>query len=305
MLDDERIRNTLEATGLASPEDVHEFELLAMRRGISLFRAAIDSGLVPEDKLVAHVAGALGVASVSLRNFTAKPKLVAVLPPNIVKQHRALPVGLKERDGELVLFVAMDDPQDIDALEAIGQCCPHPVSPLLAGPVDLDQAIDRVYPRPEPAASGDQPTIPPVRDPGHDMFAHVLDDLERAQPSEMLSALSLLDDIPRNRHSHITPTTGISPIGPAGDHDPPPPAAMQRLSSGPFDGGVTDFGKPARGGDPSVSKAGFHRAGPASSSSLGLQARSGDELARALVKVLVDRGLVTEAELRAALEKLS
>lgn len=300
MLHDDRIRKTLLASGLADSDELRELEIVSMQRGTSLYRAAVLNGRIDEAELVAHLAAALGVASVSLRNFAAKQNLVDVLPAALVRKHRSLPVGLKPQDDEIALFVAMDDPHDLDALEAVGQACRLPVVPLLAGPIDLDEAIERVYPRVERERdSGNAATVPPVGDSGPDAFANVLQDLERAQSSEMLSALSLLDDIPRNRHEHITPSTGMAPVGPATDLSEPPPAPARRQASTLGFGSTTAFSKPAPDTERPKTKPGFQRAGPPVANTW--RSRDSDELVRALVDILLRRGLISEAELRAAL----
>ena len=305
MLDDDRIRKTLLKNGLASVDTIRELELLAVRRGTSLYRACIETGRVSEDQLVGHLAARLGVPSVSLAKFTAKESLLELLEPTTVSTHRALPVGLKERDGELTLFVAMDDPHDLDALEVLGQASRYPIVPLLAGPCDLDAAIQRVYPG--LSVTGPSVSRPPLAAAAsslkHDIFANVLDDLP-AQSADMLSALSMLDDIPRNRHEQVTSPTGFDPIaddprmsapGDASDGSrarlEPPPSEKRPDRTG--------FGKPAS----SVSqRPGFARAKTKPSlAPSAWKSRSSEELVRALVSVLLERGVITEKELERAL----
>lgn len=301
MLDDARVRKTLVASGLLTPEEVTEIEVIAFRRGLSFYRTAVELDRVQETAAVSHVAGALGVPSVSLEKFTAKPKLMDVLPLDLVRGYRVLPVGLKPRDGELTLFVAMDDPQDLDALEAVSQHCYHPVVPLLAGPIDLDRALERVYPDPlldGPGAPPLSPPPPPFTPRSHtarqDIFANVLDDLDHAAASDMLSALSMLDDIPRNRHDEVTSPSGF----PAAEVPPIAQVAERSASNTESNYGRTHLAGPGR--DPSAS--GFQHAGPASSS-LGISLASGDPLAAALARVLIAKGILTNAELEEALEE--
>jgi len=373
MIDDERIRRSLTQTGLVNGERVLELEAFARSRALPLYRAAIASGVVTEPLLVSNLAAALGVPSVSLENFTAKPALVDLLPADVVRRHRVVPVGLKPRDGETTLFVAMEDPQDLDALEAISMRCPYPVVPLLAGPFDLDAAVARVYPtvppsprsssqgpflaeappslaggaspqppsrsplpppgfgaarasqlppsspftasRPsslqvamEPPLSPDAPTPPPrdsasssslggarSRSPHHDLFANVMNDLERSHAPDMLSALSLLDDIPRDRHEVPTSPTGFSAVAEPSGRGRTESSASPPVAPGP----------PRGTRRPDV--AGFSRRPVAASESavprMPWEARPTDDLVRALVTLLLRRGLVSQSELLQALDE--
>lgn len=288
MLDDSRIRKTLMSCGLVTADDLKEIEVLAARRGSSIYRTAIETGWVSETDAVSHLAGSLGVPSVSLEKFTAKTTLIEVLPVSVVLKYRVMPVGLKPRNGELTLFLAMDDPHDLDALEAVSHHAPNPVVPLLAGPVDLDRALERVY----LGIHDEAPSNPPPSDRGPDIVAHVMEGLDGAAPSDMLSALSMLDDIPRNRHDRVTSPSGFQPIGnrmqPASDLASTVETERSRSS----------FNRTARPVRPVAESSGAPVSLPAE---LEVRVSSSDPLAAALTRILVGKGIITPAELEAAL----
>lgn len=288
MLDDGRIRKTLLASGLVTADDLKEIEVLAFRRGSSVYRTSIETGWVNETDAVSHLAGALGVPSVSLEKFTAKPKLLEVLPVSVVRKYRVMPVGLKPRNGELKLFVAMDDPHDLDALEAISHHAPNPVVPLLAGPVDLDRALERVYPGIHDA----EPSNPPPAERGPDIFAHVLEDLDGAAPSDVLSALSMLDDIPRNRHDRVTSPSGFQPVRsrmqPASDLA----TTVENEPSKSSFNSTTQLNRP--GAENSVPPAALPAA-------LEVRLSAADPLVAAVTRVLIAKGIITPDELGDAL----
>ncbi len=309
MIDDDRIRETLLVSGLANPEELTDYEGEAAARGLTFYRAVLAVGRVTETDLVAHLAGALEVPSVSLANFGAKPQLVELVSPAIIKKHRVLPVGLKPRDGEEKLFLAMEDPHDLDALGAVAADCPaYPLVPLLAGPLDLDAAITRVYSSAPPL-----PALPPRSVPADitgphaaagtldilgvsDLFGDVIDPIDLGQPSDMHSALSLLDDIPRNRHEEITSPTGFDIIA-AGE------SVLGRSRLSPLRP-ETAFGKPASH-DVSMLQTGFSRSnlGVTLERGAGWRSRPIRQVLEALVRVLIKRGLVTEDEINAALDE--
>jgi hypothetical protein len=360
MADDDLVQKVLVQTGRLNLDSLRELRRHAAQNSQSLFEAAVGSGLATEDQIVSDMSRLISVPCVSLRDFQAKPTLLATLPTQFIVQSRVLPVGLKPKEGKLTLFVAMVDPLDIDLLDAISEQTTYPVSALLAGPLDLDTAIQRcvgvapsrgtpapaapapaapsalVEPRlpmaqelpslrsavaPQPASA--QPTVPNpaiqnARVRSDDIFADVMDDLAE-RPSDMLSALSMLDDIPRNRHELATSPAGHESIQggqlpyltPESDDDfglsrsgfnreasksrlpmkiEPKPRSEYEVESN-F-GNATGFGMP-------VSERAFQRA-----QKQGERAWTEvptDDLLRAVVRVLLERGYFAEADILAAL----
>jgi hypothetical protein len=112
----------------------------------------------------------------------------------------------------------------------------------------------------------------------------------------MVSALSMLDDIPRDRHEHVTSPTGFQPIQkPRLVTDLATTVENEKATSS-----IAVMIRAAATSDSDVS--GFHRSGPAASSSLGAKLTAGDPLAAALAKALLAKGIITERELEEALE---
>jgi hypothetical protein len=106
----------------------------------------------------------------------------------------------------------------------------------------------------------------------------------------------MLDDIPRNRHDRITSPTGFQPVDEPLVEERPTLQMEAMLSDSDF--GRTQLARPGR----NTSTAGFQRAGPAKSS-MGNSLSSRDPLAAALARLLVAKGILTSAELEAALEE--
>ena len=261
---DEQVRAALLRSQQASPAqlDVWQAEAEATRQ--PLYAVVIEEGGVPEAALVTALSELLGVPSVALDAFEGKPELRAVLPAEVLYRLRALPIGVKPREGVPTLFIAMTDPLDVDALEELAACTSYPIVALLAGASDLTRALERAVPReplgfaapsrPLPSrATAPAPPMPiALDDHAGSMFVHedadsgfsladavaegsasyeaaadaplferFGDALPQARPSDMLSALSLLDDIPRNRHSVDTSPSGLVSIPELSDSDLP------------------------------------------------------------------------------------
>lgn len=383
---DEQVRAALLASGQASAHQLDQWQGRALALRQPLYSVAIEEGL-PEAALVSALSTSLGIPSVSLSAFRGKPELFAHVPAEVAARTRALPIGLKVRDGVETLFVAMCDPLDMDALEEVALHTELPIVALLAGAADLAAAIERVAPNAPPAlppvSRGTAPARPmslsledlddvpleledsniPLADAvaeqsasylqvggassayqqvgesssgfhevgdGDDdraMFDAFADSLPSADAGDMLSALSMLDDIPRDRHEVETSPSGFGSVPALSDSELPElvgstPGGLDRSESllprnkqpsfsfedaggsgarhpagGGMDRGETGIGRPTGGSGlfgqqlpPQM--AGWENAPPG-------------DLVRALVGLLLRRGLITPAELAEALEEFS
>lgn len=124
---------------------------LQKRHGGELYTVAIENGLVDEERTIRLVAQKLNLQCVSLRSFEADPELLQLVPAALAARHRVVPVGLGEDNS---LYLAMANPIDFDAMEEVGQRAGHDVIALLAGPLDVDRTLERIYePEARPAAA--------------------------------------------------------------------------------------------------------------------------------------------------------
>ena len=242
---DEQVKSVLLAGGHATANAVDAWEQAASSGASSLYEVALCSGTVDERALVSDLSAQLGVPSVSLVSFKGKPELLELVPRWMVEQLRALPIGLKEREGKLTLFVAMEDPLDVDALEAIAGQVSHPVVALLAGPTDLRYAMKRVF-GVAPPPPGSEPPAHPVPPPPErdtlparpmasqlpeassqlgDSGAPLFGSFADLGTSDASAALAMLDDIPRDRHVVDTSPSGFISIPDLVDSVLPDPAA--------------------------------------------------------------------------------
>ncbi len=123
---------------------------LQKRHGGELYTVAIENGLVDEEQTIRLVAQKLSLPCVSLRAFEADPEVLELVPAHLARRHQVIPVGLGDDDS---LYLAMANPIDFDAMEEVGQRAGRDVVALLAGPLDIERTLERVYEPPEQAAS--------------------------------------------------------------------------------------------------------------------------------------------------------
>ncbi len=103
----------------------------------SLGRTLIDLGYIKERDLVAALAEQVGLEFVDLSEHPIDPLAASLLPEQLAKRYRALPIG--ERDGKLL--VAMSDPANVFALDDIRSITNRDVQPIVATASDVEQAI--------------------------------------------------------------------------------------------------------------------------------------------------------------------
>jgi len=101
----------------------------------------IASGKITEESVYRALAGQLAVPYVRLGEFDVDPAALALLPPDIARAHRVLPLMLREKS----LVIATDDPADTDKMSALRFRAQRPIEAVLASPSDLDAAIAAKY----------------------------------------------------------------------------------------------------------------------------------------------------------------
>ena len=125
--------------GLLTAEQLQQAVEEHDRSGRLLGRVLIDLGFVKEADLVRALAEQVGLEFVDLSDYRVDAASAALLPDNVARRYRALPIG--ERDGKLL--VAMSDPANVYALDDIRIITKHEVHPVVATASDIDAAIRR------------------------------------------------------------------------------------------------------------------------------------------------------------------
>lgn len=106
------------------------------------------AGEISEDELYRALGEQLGIPYVRLGEFDIEAAALAMLPQDIARRHRILPLMLHEGK----LFVATDDPANNDRISALRFRTQRPLEVVLANPSDLDTAIATRYPATEDEA---------------------------------------------------------------------------------------------------------------------------------------------------------
>ena len=84
-----------------------------------------------------------GAEEVDLRRIAFTPELLASVPAEVVRRHRVLPVGASRRH----LRIAIADPSDLGAIEAVHTVVQRDVELIVAEESQIEEFITRLYPQ--------------------------------------------------------------------------------------------------------------------------------------------------------------
>jgi hypothetical protein len=113
--------------------------------GGRLGEALISLRIVTEDKLLAALKYHLGLPVVHLEQISVPPEVIRLMPKETAKKYKAVPVKVGEVGGKKTLFVAMDNPLDLTAIEEIQFAAGLKVQPVLAREKGLLYGLSHFY----------------------------------------------------------------------------------------------------------------------------------------------------------------
>jgi len=137
----ERIVNALLSRGLITQEQMEEVLSAHRTRGGSLQTILMERGLVSEADLIAAVSQGVGIPPVNLARMKLDPNLRQLVSRELALQYQFIPVA---SNGQ-TLTIAMADPLNVFALDMVSTMTGLSISPVLATPKDIRDAIDTYY----------------------------------------------------------------------------------------------------------------------------------------------------------------
>jgi hypothetical protein len=178
-----------------------EQERWGSRLGMTLVRM----GFLEEEALVRVLAGQLRLPVARIRGKSVNSEVLKLVPVELAEKYRCLPLFLREEGGAKALFLAMEDPSDLEALDELSFRIGEKVRPVLVAPTELEDALARHYHG--TALMGPADALPPV---------HVSQprrpDAEESETAPDLPPLDpLLDSGPEPLAFGSVPTTALDP----------------------------------------------------------------------------------------------
>lgn len=135
----------LVAAGMVTEAQVQEALGRQKETGRRLGETLVTLGHVTEAQMTQVLSNQLTIPWVNLYHVDFSRELLDLVPAEIAEAHCLVPVYVRHvrRQGD-TLYVAMDDPLAMDALQQVADHAGLPVKPMVASPTDIRDAI-RVY----------------------------------------------------------------------------------------------------------------------------------------------------------------
>jgi type IV pilus assembly protein PilB len=141
-----RIGELLQGAGLVTEQQLFDSLEEQKLAGGRLGEILVAKGFVTELQVTQVLSNQLSVAWVSLAHVEFSRELLSLVPKMVAEQHTLLPVHFRVGDRrQKILYVAMDDPTDVPAMEHVSRLAGMHVRPLIAPPSDIRREIRDRY----------------------------------------------------------------------------------------------------------------------------------------------------------------
>lgn len=127
--------------GLITEGQLRQAKELQAKEGDNIERVLLQKRLVTPQQLAFFTSLQLRVPFVNLKKEGVRPRAVALVPESITRKYGVIPIDTT--DGTIV--VAMEDPRDIEAIEALEALTRKRIEPVLSTSQDIQEMIDLNY----------------------------------------------------------------------------------------------------------------------------------------------------------------
>ncbi len=141
-----RVGELLKAAGLITNDQLLEALREHERTNVRLGEVLVNRGLVDEHQLTQILSNQLSVAWVSLPRVEFSDELLTLVPVDVAEQHTLIPVHFRVGpQKQKILYVAMDDPTNVVAMQHVSRITGMHVRPLIAPPSEIRKQIQARY----------------------------------------------------------------------------------------------------------------------------------------------------------------
>lgn len=238
------------------------------RWGGRLGQILVKLGLITEPRLMAFLVRQFRIPTVDFRRVMVSPDILKLIPLQVAERLQAIPLFLEKEGGKEALYVAMSNPDDLTALDELKFVTSRVIKPVVASDQGIRDAIQYYYHRKGVIAF--EPTAKPSEEvTAEDLVRITREFLRSVQEGRSQPAVEEVKGKEEEDQLIIVDSTGEKRIHLDEDlhspsESPPPPAP---------------------------------KAPPAS---LPVQS---ERVLRALVDLLISKGIITKEELRARLKE--
>jgi hypothetical protein len=250
------------------------------RWGKRLGMTLVLMGFLEEETLIRTLASQLKLPVARIRGKRVNPEVVELVPVELAEKHRCLPLFMKEQGGSRELFLAMEDPSDLEAQGELGFRIGFRIRPVLVAPTELEDALQRHY-HWAAVVGGVGPALP-LASPSK-------------APAPALAKEEPFEDTAPELAAALAAANAPAPETPEDTQPDPPDIERAAAELGSF------------GSDEDVATSGrSERERDAESASRAISAAiSQDVILRALTQLLVEKGVLTRDELVERLRTLA
>ena len=145
------IKDILLSTGMLTQKKLAELTEKGKDLSIHLTEMIVSEELVTEEQIAKALAEIYGTHYVDLSDLKIPPQVIGLISENIATKYMVLPVALEGR----IITVAMSNPSDIDAIDAIQFATGKKVKIVVTTPLEILKAIHIYYRGGKAARIGD------------------------------------------------------------------------------------------------------------------------------------------------------
>ncbi|MHB1125385.1 MAG: type II secretion system ATPase GspE [Bacillota bacterium] len=136
-----RLGDLLLEQNLITRDQLEEAVRVQKKSGDRLGRVLIGLGYVTEQDILNLLEKQLGITQVKLNNQFVDPDLLKMIPENLARRHKVLPVKIEGK----TMTVAMIDPLNALAIDNLRLATGFEILPVMASEQDIERTIRRYY----------------------------------------------------------------------------------------------------------------------------------------------------------------
>lgn len=138
-LKNEEIKEAINRSGFVTEAELNEAEKIAHDQNRSPLDVLVERGLILENFLGQTLAKYVGFPYADLKNKTIEDSLLKLIPEKLANDKRIVPFARKNG----TLFLALEDPRDIETIEYVKKKTGLVVEPYFTLPQVLNNALDQ------------------------------------------------------------------------------------------------------------------------------------------------------------------
>jgi len=136
-----RLGEMLIDSGLMTEETLAKALADQKGSGLRLGDFLIEKDIVPEEQIIDMLSSQLQIKKLNTNDFEITPELAQVVSNDLASKYRLVPL----RKTDFILNVAMVDPMDIQALDALEKICDIEIEPLICSKSQLSLLTNGIY----------------------------------------------------------------------------------------------------------------------------------------------------------------